>query len=98
MLSCNFSEVNSSQRFPFHSFIHSGIAAGGILRLLLANRTYNACQGGATLLTRYAAYNVTASNGVVTHYAGDYVSIWQVCYRTKETSKDHVIVIRFSFD
>jgi len=53
-----------------------GIAAGGILRLLLASRAYNACRGGATLLTHYAAVNETGSNGFVYH-AADHVTIWQ---------------------
>jgi len=53
-----------------------GIAAGGILRLLLATRTYSACRGGATLLTHYAAFNETGVNGPVYHVA-DHVRIWQ---------------------
>jgi len=53
-----------------------GIAAGGILRLLLSTRTYNACQGGATLLTKYAAFNTTGPHGV-TVYVEDSVRIWQ---------------------
>jgi len=53
-----------------------GIAAGGILRLLLATRIYNKCAGGATLLTSYPAYNETGVNGFVT-YQADYVRIWQ---------------------
>jgi hypothetical protein len=55
-----------------------GIAAAGLLRLLLTTRTYQACNGGATLLTKYAAYNVTGNNGRVYHPA-DYVQNWQVC-------------------
>jgi len=43
-----------------------GIAAGGILRLLLATNTYQACNGGATLL-----HNATHS------VHGDFVRIWQ---------------------
>lgn len=53
-----------------------GIAAGGLLRLLLATRTYNACRGGATLLTEYVALNQTA-NGVFVAYPADYVRVWQ---------------------
>jgi len=53
-----------------------GIAAGGILRLLLAGRTYSACRGGATLLTHYVAFNETGANGPVYHVA-DHVRIWQ---------------------
>lgn len=53
-----------------------GIAAGGLLRLLLATRTYNACRGGATLLTEYVAFNQTA-NGVFVAYPADYVRVWQ---------------------
>jgi aquaporin related protein len=53
-----------------------GIAAAGLLRLLLTTRTYQACKGGATLLTKYAAYNVTGNNGRVYHPA-DYVQNWQ---------------------
>lgn len=53
-----------------------GIAAGGLLRLLLATRTYNACRGGATYLTQYVAYNETA-NGVFVAYPADYVRVWQ---------------------
>lgn len=53
-----------------------GIAAGGLLRLLLVNRTYDACKGGATVLTTYAAYNETGPVGRV-FYAADYVRNWQ---------------------
>jgi hypothetical protein len=63
-----------------------GIAAGGILRLLLATRTYNACKGGATLLTQYVAFNETGVNGPVYHVA-DYVRIWQVCIRNDSIEK-----------
>jgi MIP family channel proteins len=52
-----------------------GIAAGGILRLLLNSRTYASCKGGTTLLTSYTAVNETI-NGPV-HYIADYVRIWQ---------------------
>jgi hypothetical protein len=62
--------------------IFLGIAAGGLLRLLLATRTYDACKGGATLLTTYAAVNQTVNNGVVYH-AADSVRIWQVCVQWK---------------
>jgi MIP family channel proteins len=53
-----------------------GIAAGGILRLLLTTRNYAACKGGATLLTTYVAVNETGINGPV-YYVADYVRIWQ---------------------
>jgi len=53
-----------------------GIAAGGILRLLLTTRTYNACRGGATFLAQYAAFNETGIHGTVYH-AADHVRIWQ---------------------
>lgn len=53
-----------------------GIAAGGLSRLLLATRTYNACRGGATFLTQYAAGNETI-NGVFVAYPADSVRIWQ---------------------
>ncbi|CAM4870295.1 unnamed protein product [Rotaria socialis] len=53
-----------------------GIAAGGLLRLLLTTKTYEACKGGATLLTTYAASNVTGANGLVL-YAPEEVRIWQ---------------------
>ena len=86
MLSCNFSEVKfplaDEYCFPRKIF-RLGIAAGGILRLLLASRAYNACRGGATLLTRYAAVNETGPNGVV-YQVTDHVSIWQVCIRKRK--------------
>jgi hypothetical protein len=64
-----------------------GIAAGGILRLLLPSRTYQACKGGATLLTHYPAFNETGVNGPIIH-AADSVGIWQVCNRkTKEINR-----------
>ena len=53
-----------------------GIAAGGLLRLLLSTKTYGACKGGATLLTAYAASNETGINGPILH-AADSVRIWQ---------------------
>jgi len=53
-----------------------GIAAGGILRLVLPTRTYTACRGGATFLTKYAAFNETATSGSVNHAANN-VGIWQ---------------------
>ncbi|CAF1062825.1 unnamed protein product [Rotaria sordida] len=52
-----------------------GIAAGGLLRLLLATRIYNDCKGGATLLTKYIVANETSVKGGV--YVADYVRIWQ---------------------
>jgi transposase len=64
-----------------------GIAAGGILRLLLPTRTYQGCKGGATLLTHYAAINGTGVDGPF-YYAADGVGIWQVCDRkTKEMNR-----------
>jgi len=54
-----------------------GIAAGGILRLLLSTHTYNACKGGATLLTHYPAFNTTGANGVIQLVPADDVRIWQ---------------------
>jgi glycerol uptake facilitator-like aquaporin len=59
----------------------SGIAAGGILNLLLPNPTYQACKGGATLLTHYAAYNGTGPDGVLVQYPASSINIWQVCIR-----------------
>jgi MIP family channel proteins len=53
-----------------------GIAAAGVLRLLLATRPYDACKGGATVLTTYVAQNATVANGGVS-YAADYVRNWQ---------------------
>ncbi|UJR37037.1 hypothetical protein I4U23_029742 [Adineta vaga] len=53
-----------------------GIAAAGLLRLLLATYTYAGCKGGATLLTTYAAVNRTVDNRVV-YYTADYVTFWQ---------------------
>jgi len=53
-----------------------GIAAGGLLRLLLVNRAYDACKGGATVLTNYVAYNETGLAGRV-YYVADYVRNWQ---------------------
>jgi len=53
-----------------------GIAAGGLLRLLLSTPTYATCKGGATVLTTYVASNVTSSN-VVVYYVADYVRNWQ---------------------
>jgi len=58
--------------------------AAGLLRLLVANRTYNTCKGGATLLATYSAFNETSFAGRVYHEA-DFVRNWQVCTRyTKE--------------
>ncbi|CAF2462426.1 unnamed protein product [Rotaria sp. Silwood2] len=54
-----------------------GIAAGGLLRLLLATKTYATCKGGATLLTTYVASNVTTINAPPIYYAADSVRIWQ---------------------
>ncbi len=56
----------------------SGIAAAGILRLLLPTQAYNLCRGGATTLAHYAVYNGTGANGTV-YYAADDVRVWQVC-------------------
>lgn len=53
-----------------------GIAAGGLLRLLLASRAYAACKGGATLLRTYTAINETRYSGSVL-YTVDSVGIWQ---------------------
>ncbi|CAF1089299.1 unnamed protein product [Rotaria sp. Silwood1] len=53
-----------------------GIAAGGLLRLLLARKTYETCFGGATLLKTYGPLNITTINGP-TYYAADSVRIWQ---------------------
>ncbi|CAF1244738.1 unnamed protein product [Adineta steineri] len=53
-----------------------GIAAGGILRLLLANRVYEKCAGGATLLKEYPAYNLTTVNGI-SYQPAESVGIWQ---------------------
>jgi len=54
-----------------------GIAAGGILRLLLRSHVYATCKGGATLLTTYSIpTNITSSNGLIT-YADDSVRIWE---------------------
>ncbi|CAF1985768.1 unnamed protein product [Rotaria magnacalcarata] len=52
-----------------------GIAAGGILRLLLTTSVYGQCKGGATLLAKYAV-NETAVKGAVS-YGADSVRIWQ---------------------
>lgn len=54
-----------------------GIAAGGLLRLLLPSKTYAACKGGATLLAADVTSNVTSVAGSV--YTADYVRFWQVC-------------------
>ena len=53
-----------------------GIAAGGILRLLLTTHTYANCKGGATLLTKLTAINETAGKTAV-FYTADYVRVWQ---------------------
>jgi len=53
-----------------------GIAAAGLLRLLLTTRTYDACKGGATVLTTYVAYNETSIHGRA-YYVADYVRNWQ---------------------
>lgn len=53
-----------------------GIAAGGLLRLLLSMKTYKTCSGGATLLASYAAANETSANGPV-YYAAESVRVWQ---------------------
>ncbi|CAF2766425.1 unnamed protein product [Rotaria sp. Silwood2] len=53
-----------------------GIAAGGLLRLLLATRIYADCKGGATLLTTYHALNETGAKGPI-YYITDSVRIWQ---------------------
>jgi len=53
-----------------------GIAAGGLLRLLLVNRAYDSCKGGATLLATYPAHNETTAAGRV-FYAADYLRDWQ---------------------
>ena len=58
--------------------IDLGIAAGGILRLLLVTRTYAACKGGATFLTTHLATNGSNSNGPI-YYVSEYVGPWQVC-------------------
>ncbi|CAF1103407.1 unnamed protein product [Adineta ricciae] len=52
-----------------------GIAAGGLLRLLLTGHAYNACKGGATLLTTYVVANETNGRGIV--YTHEEVGIWQ---------------------
>jgi MIP family channel proteins len=51
-----------------------GIAAGGILNLLLTKHTYGACKGGATYLASYSVYNGTGPSAVPTT---EYVNIWQ---------------------
>ena len=51
-----------------------GIAAGGLLRLLLPAHPYSVCAGGATLLKTYTARNLTNV------YTLDYVEFWQVCH------------------
>lgn len=48
-----------------------GIAAGGLLRLLLPAHPYSVCAGGATLLKTYTARNLTNV------YTLDYVEFWQ---------------------
>ncbi len=55
-----------------------GIAAGGLLRLLLAAKPYAQCKGGATVLTIYRAVNETNIRAPF-EYTVDYVRIWQVC-------------------
>lgn len=57
-------------------FDELGLAAGGLLRLLLPNRVFDGCAGGATLLTKYPSVNTTV-NGVV-QVMDDGVTIWQV--------------------
>jgi len=52
-----------------------GIAAGGILRLVLPTRTYAACRGGATFLAKSAVFNETATSASVNH--ANNVGIWQ---------------------
>ena len=53
-----------------------GVAAGGLLRLLLTTNTYQTCKGGATLLTKYVATNVTTATGQL-YYPEESVRIWQ---------------------
>jgi len=55
-----------------------GIAAGGLLRLLLAAKPYAECKGGATVLAIYRVLNETNVRAQV-YYTADYVRIWQVC-------------------
>lgn len=55
-----------------------GVAAGGLLRLLLTKNAYETCKGGVTELTSYAALNMSTTAGLVYHPA-DSVRIWQVC-------------------
>jgi len=49
-----------------------GVAAAGLLRLLIATRTFDACKGGAT----YLGSNNTNVFGHTFH-AADHVTIWQ---------------------
>ena len=53
-----------------------GIAAGGLLRLLLPSKTYAACKGGATLLATDVVANATGVTGTVL-YTADNVRFWQ---------------------
>lgn len=53
-----------------------GIAAGGLLRLLLADRVYATCKGAATLLTQYPGYNEPTNNGTMYHVS-ESVGPWQ---------------------
>jgi len=53
-----------------------GIAAAGLLRLLVSAKTYYDCKGGATLLATYPAFNESTPNGYI-HHGIDYVRNWQ---------------------
>lgn len=52
-----------------------GIAAGGLLRLLLTNHAYGSCKGGATLLANYVTANETVRGQV--QYVNESIGIWQ---------------------
>jgi hypothetical protein len=60
--------------------ISLGVAAAGLLRLLLLSDTYSKCKGGATLLTSIVVNTTTNSSRGVT-YGLDTVRNWQVCVK-----------------
>ncbi|CAF1048467.1 unnamed protein product [Didymodactylos carnosus] len=56
--------------------IMGGIAAGGILKVILRQRAYGLCQGGATLLAKYAPFNNTSGAAGIPHHYPDESVVW----------------------
>ena len=74
--------------------IKLGIAAGGLLRLLLTTRTYAsaACSGGATLLATYPEVNVTEYGRLVQHPYEE-ITIWQVMNELPRSAPANVLTV-----